>query len=133
MIKFKLTRDQARLIEREWISFMIMNAASAVHSNAGIDNKFLSSKIVLSLLLDVQLMFKKKLLNSTNNLSFSLSIAHAAAFYVYLMKRPIDAENVWAINMRQKLCDELYKELFADRPPAHEGVPLSWADFEFAD
>jgi hypothetical protein len=129
MITIRLTRDQARFIDEVFMSYMIMHAKSDLNSNAGNDAKYLNCKIVVSLLKDVELAIKKKLLNTSNKVSLKLTDAHASAFYVYLMKRPVDHINVWAVNFRQQLCDELHPQLFNDRPPVHESVPITLADY----
>ena len=129
MPKFKISRDQTRLVERNWIPYMIMFAESKLRSNAGKDAQYLNCKIIVSLLKDIELSLKRKLLGSALTLSFNLSDAHCAAFYFYLMIHPIASQQVYEFTFRQQLCDILHRQLFADRPPAHESVPLTINDF----
>ena len=128
MIKLRLTRDEARLIDDYWLPFMIKLVWSNLRTNAGNHGKYLNCKILLSLLCDVQMSLKRKLLTSKNQFSLSLTEAEASAFYVYLMKQPIDACFVYAVNMRQSMCNHLHKELFADTPPVFDAAPFSMAD-----
>jgi hypothetical protein len=73
------------------------------------------------------------MIEPTKKLNFKLSPAHASAFYVYLMKLPIDVDLVWANNFRQQLCDLLHQQLFFDRHVDIESVPVTLADYEFGE
>lgn len=122
MATIKLTRDQARLVSKNWMPYMIMFAESKLRSNSSKDVAFLNCKIMLSLLQEIDIMFQRKLLGSSNNLSFKLSDAQASIFYFYLMIHPIASIDVYAYNFRQQLCNALHKDLFFNRPPAPEST-----------
>jgi hypothetical protein len=134
MIKFKITRDQARMIQEQWFPYMVAAAASQLANNAGNDAKYLNAVILESLLLEVRKMFRGKLFNAEDkpgnpNFTFNLKRSQAPAFYVSIMQLGIDVQNVYAFAFRQQLCDVLHQQLFANRPPAHESVPLSINDY----
>jgi hypothetical protein len=131
MVKFKLSRDQARLIESQWIKGMLLLATTKLNNNAGRDIPFLNCKIVVSLLKDVELTLSKKLINSskTTNLSFELSDAHGVVFYMYLMDYPIAMVRNADWLFRQKLCDIISPQIFSNRPATYEAPPTSIDNF----
>ena len=134
MIKFKITRDQARMIQEQWFPYMILSANTLVANNAGNDAKYLNAITIKSLLTEVQKKFREKLFNAEDKpgnptFTFNLKLSQAPAFYVSVMQLGIDINNVYAFNFRQQLCDGLYLQLFANRFPAFESVPLTINDF----
>ena len=111
MIILRLTRDQARLIEKNFLPYMIMLAKSKAASVSTGSIKHLRYKIILSLIHDVQLLFKRKLLTTALKLKFNLSDAHGVAFYIFLMRQPISDKEIFAQVLRQQICNHLYQQL----------------------
>jgi hypothetical protein len=116
MITLKLTRDNARIIERDFLPYMIMLAQSKLRSAESLSNQYFIRKMFLSLMLEIQLKFKKKLLESSAKIKFTFSEAHAIAFYIFLMKRPVDPDQVYVSLLRQQVCDLIYKQLLLPIP-----------------
>lgn len=111
MLTLPLTRDEARLIQKKFLPYMLMLIkAKSAGAEMG-SNKHLRYKIIFSLICDVKGMFAKKLATGAKKLKFKLSDAHGIALYVFLMRQPIAAEEVYAHVLRQKLCDRLYQQL----------------------
>lgn len=76
----------------------------------------LTARILLSLLEDAELLFKRKLLTRSDKFSFSFTDACGIAFYMFLMKQPINEYHVYAQHMRQKVCNDIYKQLLQPIP-----------------
>lgn len=111
MVTLPLTRDEARMIQKNFLPYMLLLIkAKAAGAETG-SNKHLRYKIVFSLICDVKVMFTKKLATGAKKLKFKLSDAHGIALYVLLMRQPIAVEAVYAHLLRQKLCDRLYQQL----------------------
>jgi hypothetical protein len=112
MIKLKLKRDDARLLETAFLPYMVMLAQSRLRSAEHFTLDYFNSKIVLSLISEVQLSFKRKLLGKAKKMLFNFNDAHAIAFYMMLMKQPVDEKHVYALNLRHQICDALHKQLY---------------------
>src|SRR5438874_9104894 len=111
MIAFKLTRDDARIIDRDFLPYMVMLAQAKLRSAPSLSNQYFIRKMFLSLMLEIQLKFKKKLLDPSSKIKFTFSEAHGIAFYIFLMKRPVDPDQVYVSLLRQQICDLIYKQL----------------------
>lgn len=116
MISIKLTRDEARLFQQTFFPFMIASAKTKALQAASGDLDQLSARILLSLLEEVELVFKRKLLTRSNKFSFSFTDACAIAFYVFLMKQPIADYHVYVLQLRQRVCNNIYKQLLQPIP-----------------
>lgn len=111
MITLKLRRDQARIVEKSFLPFMMRLIKAKLNIYPSASNRYLRCKILLSLIFDVEVIFRKKLATTNNNMKFKLSDAHAIAFYVFLMKLAIDTDQVYVNLIRQNLCNEIYRQL----------------------
>ncbi len=111
MIKIKLTRDQARLIEQNCLPYMVMLTEMKVHDTSTLGPEYFISKILNSLITEVHVSFKRKLLGKGNNLSFPFTDAHGIAFYSLFLTHPIEAKQEYLINLRQQVCDIMHKQI----------------------
>lgn len=114
MIRIRLSRDQARHAQEKYFPYMMMLAKFKVREAYGRDNDLALAKMLLSLLHDVHIMFAKKLLTTPDKYTFRLTVAQGICFYYFLMQVPIDNTNVYTNNLRQIMCDVLYRECIAD-------------------
>src|SRR5437868_12851793 len=105
MIALRLNKDQTRLIEKEWLPYMIKSAWTHLRSNTGNHGKYLNCKIVITLLCKVQIIVQRKLISNPKKIKFNFSDDEAAALYVFLMRLPIDKGDVYKVLLRQQLCD----------------------------
>lgn len=134
MITIKLIRDQARMIDKTFLPYMVSLAVTKVHDAAETfgaklapfrDKDYINCKIVLSLIFDVQKLFRRRLATDVKNFTFKLSDAHAIALYHFLMNHPIDESQVYAHLLRQQLCDHIYKQLL--EPVLQQEDEEDWA------
>lgn len=111
MIVIKTSRDESRTLQKAFFPYMIMLATSKI-SDADIgSNDYLSGKIMLSLIMQVRTKVDRRLLTTANNFSFNLSDAEGIALYTFLMSFPIEMQQVYMNNLRQRLCDKIYRQL----------------------
>lgn len=118
-ITFRTTRDQARMLEQNFMPLMMRMADSRMRNHAAHQSKFMTGTMLYSLLEEVERKFKKKLLAEANKFSFKLKRHEAIAFYYFLMKIPIDTALVYAYTFRQHLCDVLHQQLFTLEETVH--------------
>ena len=133
MITFKLTRQEAKFISDAWMGYMVQVSETRMINNSGSDGGYLQAMTVVSLIEKVSHEFKKKLLNrSATSFKFTFDYHYGIAFYFHLHMHPIKTAFVWENQLRQRLCNELHQQLFAMRPPVHENIPITIADY-YAD
>lgn len=111
MLTLKMTRDQARMIEQNFLPFILMNCQVQIHDNADHLVRYLSKRVMLSLMREIDVIFKRRLLGTGNKMNIKLSDAHAIVFYVKMMEHPVEDKEVHMILLRQKICDYIYQQL----------------------
>ncbi|MEP7317194.1 MAG: hypothetical protein ABI921_00580 [Panacibacter sp.] len=108
MVKLKLRRDEARYVDDHFFPFMLMNAKQKL-IYAENDTAEFNAKVILSLISDVIVAFKRKLLSNANKFVFNFSNAHAICFYYLLLQQPIQPNLFYDVNLRQHLVNVLHK------------------------
>lgn len=119
MVRFKLSRDQTRYIDDHFFPYMLMYEKMQLRNCRLEEYNFFVSKMKLSLLNDVVLTFKRKLLTTQEKMLFKFSDAHGICLYQYLVHHPIDQTIVYAVMLRQNLIEVLRKQLleYHDQDP----------------
>lgn len=73
-------------------------------------NDYFNNKILLTLIKEVQIIFKRKLLTQAINFHFRLNDAQAITLYKFIMEHPVPAIELYLLNLRQHVCDVLHKQ-----------------------
>lgn len=110
LIKVTLNRDQARAVQRTFCPFLERYCESKI-LNAVSEDEQLIYKIIRCLFLDIYKKICKKLLTDQYMLGFKFSEAEAIALYKLLIAFPIKADDVWLINLRQRITDSIHNQL----------------------
>lgn len=113
MIRLRLSRDQARHIERDFFPYMLMVCKMKVREAIEETEDYFTYKMILSLIHDVDVAFKKKLLTSSHTFNFNFSDAHGLCLYRFMMKQPINENVVYSVILRQMICDALFQQLLS--------------------
>lgn len=111
MILLKLKRDQARAIEEHLFPLMIRIAEMKVNTAGKFSDEYLNYKIVLTLLTEVKKIFTRKLDGAAHKFNFKFNDAQGITLFKFLMNHRISEEHSWLINLRQHICDVLYKQI----------------------
>lgn len=111
MVTIKIKRDEARLIEKSFLPYLILRATTKINDSEALSEGFLSGKILYSLLSKVKDRFEKKLRTDAVKFKIKIDDAEGIAFYSGLMNFPIEAKQVYMITLRQRLCDQIHQQL----------------------
>ena len=113
MMKLKLNRDEARFADENFFSPIILIYKMKVR-NAEMDSAaYYNSKVLLSLINDISIAFKRKLLSSSNTFLFHFSDGHGIALYHLLMQHPVDTYSVYSVLTRQKICNAMHTQIIS--------------------
>lgn len=116
MISLKLSRDRARCIEE--VMFPLIRATAELHVREKLqiigqyENEYLTAKILLTLIAEVDVIFKRKLLGQAKEFKFNFNDAQAITFYKFLMNHPIGPVEIYLLNLRQHVCQILHKQFY---------------------
>jgi len=107
MIPVKLERDEARAMETYFFDFIkqIIHYSKKI---ADSDNEKILQHLIGDQFEQIELLFKKKLLNKSNKLHFNFTDSQAIILYKFLFNFPIDSKEVWLQMLRQRFCNLLY-------------------------
>lgn len=111
MIKFKIDRDQARLIQQDFFPFMERWLATQFDNARGKKEERWSVLIVHDLLLEVMQQFNKRLSSAQQRFTIRFNNAQAVILYRLLIILPISAEKHYHNLVRQTVIAILDKEL----------------------
>ncbi|MBG9376957.1 hypothetical protein I5907_11990 [Panacibacter sp. DH6] len=113
MMKLKLSRDEARLADEKFFGPILMIYKMKVRDAPTWSAEWCNQKVLLSLIIDVRVAFKKKLLSSSNTFIFNFSDGHGIALYHLLMQYPVDTYSVYNVLTRQKICNTLHAQIIS--------------------
>jgi hypothetical protein len=108
MISIKITRDELHTVQENFFPFMEIS----IRYINGTDQHTIISKLFRCLYGQIiEKVERKILLTNSNNLKLKLNDAEAIALQFMLMGMPIDQEKVWMIRVRQKITDQIHKQI----------------------
>lgn len=113
MIIITISRDEARTAEKHFFQYMILLATSKMIELQMPSVEYLRAMLLLSLIRQVKARFVKKLATEASKFKIKFPDAEGIAFYSFLMTFPIDEKQVYMLLLRQKLCDQIYRQLLA--------------------
>lgn len=112
-MKLKLTRDQARLADEKFLAPIIMIMKMKVRDAEMNSPAYYNAKVLLSLINDISILFKKRLLSASNSFVFNFSDGHGIALYHLLMQHPVDTYSVYNVLTRQVICNTLHEQIIS--------------------
>ena len=115
MIELTTSRQFAEFAEKQIFSYLDMIADSQLINLKGVDKKtdeYLLSIMMISLLHDIKIIFKKRLINSTaKNLKIKLTTSQAIAFYKTLLTLPVPGNDFYFNMVRNCYIENLDKQI----------------------
>lgn len=111
MVRFKLSRDQAREIEEKFFPYMMLAEKMKLRDARMHEYEFFITKMKISLLHDIIITFKRKLLTDQKKFLFKFPDHHGICLYQLLIKQPVDSTRVYDVWLRQNLMNVLHKQL----------------------
>lgn len=112
MISLKFHRDQARCIEENFLPLMLKFAELKLRETQNSTDDFLNAKILLTLINEVNIIFKRKLLTQAIKFHFKFNDAQAITFYKFLMNHPVPPSQFYLNNLRQHVIDVLHPQFY---------------------
>lgn len=123
LLIIRFTRQQARTAEQNFLPYMTLLCESKVtaakhNSNLLSDDLFeYAAWLIYQLIVEsVSDKFEKKLATRSKNMQIKFSKVESIVTYRLLMKLPIDSKQVYLINLRQWLADNIFKYLTTGEP-----------------
>jgi hypothetical protein len=120
MVRFKLSRDQCREIEERFFPYMLMSEKMRLRDARMHEYAFFVSKMKLSMLNEIIITFKRKLLTTQDKFLFKFSDHTGVCFYQFLNVQPIDQTRVYDVRLRQILMEALHKQLLEYHDDIHQ-------------
>lgn len=111
MMQIKLTRDQARAVQRNFLNYLGQVAEMKVLDSAKNIDENLNCRVIRSLMRDIAKKYEKKLLTAANTLRFNFTDAEGITLYKMLMAVPVPADQFWYCNLRTHICDTLHRQI----------------------
>ncbi len=111
MILLKLKRDQARCIDDYFFPYMIAVAVMKMNNAGKLSDEYLNAKVLYTLIIEVEKIFRRKLASEANKFNFKLNDAQGITFDKFLMNHPMNAEEFYLNHLRQHIIDVLFKQI----------------------
>lgn len=119
-VKLKLKRDEARIVEQEFLPYMI--AAAEAHVRSSPVDELYNHKAMLSMIHKIDLTFKRKLLSTSNKLSFHFEDHYAYTLFQALGRLPLGEQIGFKHTLRQRLIGAIDQQLSEPVPAATENT-----------
>ena len=126
MIIVKLTRDETRCIQQYFFPFLD-ELCKMKERQALQDSDRHAQHMVLDLYKQAKKVIDRKLLTTADKFSIRFTDSQAIILHQLLLALPLDANNVYLVNLRQLLCNIIVKEinavLFVNQMQRRSAVP----------
>lgn len=108
-MKLQIERQQLDDLSTYFLPFMLKVIDSQLLQNKGTDLEF-SNKVLKSILSDVDLIFKRKVLCRQRKFQITFKEAEGLVLMYFLLRFPIPADHWYRLNLRNQLVEQLHKQ-----------------------
>lgn len=115
-VYFKLTRDQARVVQQNFFPYLVQLCETRILDNETNIIRQLQERSTKILLLQVCKIFDRKLIGVAQKMKFDIELPNAIAFYTLLQLMPISGTEIFLINLRSYLVNVLHQQLLSPAP-----------------
>ena len=109
-MKLKIDRQQLNDLSIYFLPFMLQLVEARLRQDKGTEQEFLD-KICRSILVDIDTMFKRKLLTLQVKFKIHFTEAEGIVLLQFLLKFPIPGDHFWRNNLRNQIIQQLHKQL----------------------
>jgi hypothetical protein len=114
MVQIEMSKKIGEWICNQCTEVMVLMAKSRIEQYTAEDVEYWNAIIVHQLMVEVELKFKKKMLQKRFFFKVELTPAEAYTLYCFLYNFPIYTYDYWKIQQRQFIIDQLHRTLLIE-------------------
>lgn len=113
-MKLKLSRDEARCVQHNMFPYLLSWCDMQVVHTGTDQGQNLVARIIRCVARDIKLKLDKRLMGFANKFSFQFNECEVIVFYKLLLLMPIEIHEVWMLQVRQFILNQLH--LYLNEP-----------------
>ncbi len=110
-MKLKISKQGTESISSYFMPTIILFADVRIRENANCESDLLGAKLLRSILHDVDIVFKRKLLTLAKDYKIKMSDAQGIVLLKFLLEFPIPEGQFWLQNLRNNITAQLHKQI----------------------
>src|SRR5687768_12351483 len=110
-MKLKISRQHADAISSQFMPHILVLHDARLRETVNNPNEQLINKILKSILCDLDIMFKRRMLTKTRVFTIDFSDAQGIVFYMCMLSFPVPSHQIYLHNLRNQVVQELHKQI----------------------